>query len=126
MDREELEWLNEDFKAAERIGPTPDACLRWVLQFAQTDLQKCSKDQWRHLCTEVHVFTSRGPLLRIGRGLTHLGAAIDWGGVSLEQVPKKKRLTLTFRPSMSKSRRYRNKPNPSWMPLGKVKSSGSS
>jgi hypothetical protein len=100
MDREEKAALDELFKAAERLGKTPDDCMRWVLKFAQADLKQYSEGQWADLCTEIEIFGTRGPLLRIGKRYTHLGPAFDWGGAPPEESrPQKKWITLTFTPS---------------------------
>lgn len=100
MDQEEREMLDELFKAAERLGKNPDECMRWVLKFAQADLANYSDGQWTDLCAEVDVFTSRGPLIRTGRGFVHLGAAFDWSGPPPEEaLPKGKWVAFTFHPS---------------------------
>ena len=101
MDNEMAGVLDELAKAAERLGRNPDECMRWVLKFAQADLPKYSEGQWADLATEVAIFIGRGPLVSVGRNITHLGAAFDWSG----PPPKSARLKeewVTYAPHPSR------------------------
>lgn len=100
LEGEELEWFDEEIRAAQRIGTTPDQAMRWVLRFAQTDLASLSEGQWLDLRAEVHVFMRQGPALKFGGTVAHIGAAFDWGGAPpKEDRPPRKRITVTIRPS---------------------------
>lgn len=100
LENEEWAWLDEEVKAAGRLGKTPEQVMRWVLRFVQMDLSGLSEGQWSDLGAEAHVFTKKGPPLRIGRVTSYVAAVFDWGGGSPEKdLPKKGKTVLTIRPS---------------------------
>jgi hypothetical protein len=99
LEGDELQWLDEEVKAAQRIGNTPEQAMQWVIRFAQTELSTLSEGQWSDLMAEVDVFMLKGPPLKIGRTTSHVGAAFDWGGApSEEYAPRNKWIPVTIRP----------------------------
>ncbi len=97
---EDFEWSPEEVRAAERIGPTADHAMRWLIKFAQTDLTRLSEGQWSDLAAEVQVFTRRGPPVRIGRSTTRIRASFMWSiVVPKDQKAKEHKFTLVTQPS---------------------------
>jgi len=100
----DLERLREEeLKADARIGWTSDDATRWLIRFAQLDLNTLSEGQWSDLTAEIHAFTKRGPPLKAGRSVTHIGAVFQWRIPRVEDADPKtqrSRITIdTIRPS---------------------------
>lgn len=96
----EFEWSPEEMKAAERIGPSSDQAMRWLIKFAQTDLANLSEGQWSDLIAEVQVFTKRGPPLKMGRSTTRISASFTWKIIPpADPHAKDQEITIVTQPS---------------------------
>ncbi len=96
----ELVWSPEELKAAERIGPSADQAMRWLIKFAQTDLASLSEGQWSDLTAEIQVFTKRGPPVKIGTASTRIAALFAWKVVPpKDPQAKDQKITLVTQPS---------------------------
>lgn len=98
LTEQEIErFKEEEAKAADRIGRTSDDATRWLIRFAQLDLNSLSEGQWSDLSAEIHAFTKRGPPLRVGRAVAHIGAVFQWRIPRAEEVdPKTHRSLITI------------------------------